>query len=118
MKCSECGQQVGQADAFCGWCGTAAPSSAPNFAGGIVLDRSPTASASADSRLLQEFRQVAPPSANSAPRPMFRLAHDETVLKTYKTVQLRTGLFKRKRGPAGSAWGCCCSASFSGSPRS
>ena len=29
---------------------------------------------------------------------MFRLAHDETVLKTYETVQLRTGLFKRKRG--------------------
>lgn len=103
MKCSGCGQQVDQSDSFCGYCGTAAPpsagNSAANSAAGIVLERSPAASAPADSRPLEEFRQVAPPSANSAPRaPMFRLAQDESILKTYETVQLRTGLFKRKRG--------------------
>lgn len=102
MKCSECGQQVDRSDSFCGYCGTAAPSSAgnsaANSAGGIVLERSPAASTPADFPPLEEFRQVAPPSANSAPRPMFRLAQDESILKTYETVQLRTGLFKRKRG--------------------
>jgi hypothetical protein len=102
MKCTKCGQQVDQADAFCGHCGTAAAPAAGkpavNPGGGIVLERSPVANGPADSRPLAEFRQVAPPSADSAPRPMFRLAQDESVLKTYETVQLRTGLFKRKRG--------------------
>jgi hypothetical protein len=99
MNCTKCKQQVDPADTFCGYCGTPVTPSAGNSSGGIVLERSPAVSTPADSPPLEEFRQVAPPSARSAPRPpMFRLAQDESILKTYETVQLRTGLFKRKRG--------------------
>lgn len=102
MKCTKCGQQVDPSDAFCGYCGT--PAEAESSHGGIVLERSPAADIPAaripaPPRPLEAFQQVVPPSAPAGPRPPnFRLAHDETVLKTYETVQLRTGLFKRKRG--------------------
>jgi hypothetical protein len=107
MKCTKCGQQVDRSDAFCGYCGT--PAEAESSNGGIVLERSPMTGSPAAGvpvtaipagrQPLQAFQQVVPPSAGGGPRPpMFRLAHDETVLKTYETVQLRTGLFKRKRG--------------------
>jgi zinc-ribbon domain len=102
MKCTKCGQQVDPADTFCGHCGapakapTKVPAQAPG--GGIFLERSPAADLP-DPEQVEAFKQVAPPAAEPGPRPpMFRLAYDETVLKTYETVQLRTGLFKRKRG--------------------
>lgn len=100
MTCAKCGQQVDQADSFCGYCGAPAAAPAGNSAGGIVLERSPVAPPPpAGPGQLGAFRQVAPPSAARDSQPaMFRLAYDESVLKTYKTVQLRTGPFKRKRG--------------------
>ena len=99
MTCTKCGQQVDPADSFCGYCGTPAGPSAKASDGGIVLERSPAAGPPADSRPVEAFQQVAPPSAQPGFRPpMFRLAYEETVLKTYETVQLRTGLFKTKRG--------------------
>jgi hypothetical protein len=39
-----------------------------------------------------------PPPQLAASQPRFRLAQDETILKTYEAVQLRTPWFKRKRG--------------------
>ena len=111
MKCTKCGQQVDPSDSFCGYCGT--PAQAETSAGGIVSSaarRQATRRQATRQRAsrrphpaglppAEAFQQVVPPSAAAVPRPpMFRLAHDETVLKTYETVQLRTGLFKRKRG--------------------
>lgn len=100
MTCAKCGQQIEQSDSFCGYCGTRAESSAGASAGGIVIERSPAApTPPMDPGQLEAFRQAAPPSeARDSQLAMFRLAHDETILKTYKTVQLRTGPFKRKRG--------------------
>ena len=95
MTCAKCGQQVDPSDSYCSYCGASAEASA----GGIVLERSPGAGIPADPRPVEAFQQVAPPPAQPGFRPpMFRLAYDETVLKTYETVQLRTGLFKTKRG--------------------
>lgn len=101
MKCTRCGQQVDPAvDTFCGHCGarTAAPAEAADD--GIFLERSPAAGPPpADPGHLEAFQQVAPPAPPPVTRaPMFRLAFEESILKTYETVQLRTGLFKRKRG--------------------
>lgn len=111
MKCRQCGEQVAPSDSFCGYCGTSAEAPAENSAGGIVLEHRPaadipaaasvraTGSVPAEPEPAMAFRQVAPPSGPARQRPpMFRLAQDEAILKTYETVQLRTGLFKRKRG--------------------
>ena len=100
MKCMKCGQQVDPADTFCGYCGARAAAPVAASDGGIVLERSPAAGPPlADPGHLESFRQVAPPSAPRGYQPpMFRLAHEESILMRYKTVQLRTGLFKRKRG--------------------
>lgn len=112
MFCGECGQRVpGGSDVPAGsavpepvvdvprapaWPGGG---SAETSAGGIVFERNPGSGIPADPRPVEAFQQAAPPSARPSAQPlMFRLAFDENLLKTYETVQLRTGLFKRKRG--------------------
>lgn len=104
MNCRQCGEQVDPSDSFCGYCGASAEAPAQASGGGIVLEHRPAADIPAGSvpagpEPAVAFRQVVPPSGPAGPRPpMFRLAHDEAILKTYETVQLRTGLFKKKRG--------------------
>jgi hypothetical protein len=101
MKCTRCGQQVDPAvDTFCGHCGLRTAEPAQGADDGIVLERSPAASPPPTAPgHLEVFQQVAPPGPSQVPRaPMFRLAYEESILKEYETVLLRTGLFKRKRG--------------------
>lgn len=99
MKCRQCGEQVNLSDSFCGYCGTPAEAPAEASGGGIFLEHRPASGGPAEPPPVEAFRQVAPPSGRPGTRPpMFRLAQDEAILKTYETVQLRTGLFKRKRG--------------------
>jgi hypothetical protein len=101
MKCTRCGQPVDPAvDIFCGNCGARAAAPAEPADDGIVLGRRPAAGPPpAEQGHLQALQQVAQPAPRPASQaPMFRLAFEESILKTYEMVQLRTGLFKRKRG--------------------
>ena len=118
MTCTNCGQQLDPSDSFCDNCGTPVPATA----GGILLERSQPADTPAAAPRMESlqypppaaepgygqfpppaaeptFSQLAPPPPQLVPsQPRFRLAQDETILKTYEAVQLRTPWFKRKRG--------------------
>ena len=118
MTCTNCGQQLNPSDSFCDNCGTPVPTAA----GGILLERSqpadtPAAVPRGESpqflppaaepgygqfprpAAAPTFSQLPPPPPPLVPgQPKFRLALDETILKTYEAVQLRTPWFKRKRG--------------------
>ena len=120
MTCTNCGQQLDPSDSFCdNRCGTPVPATA---AGGILLERSQPADMPAAAPRMESLQftppaaepgygQFPPPAAEStvsqlpppppqlaASQPRFRLAQDETILKTYEAVQLRIPWFKRKRG--------------------
>ncbi|HEX3513425.1 MAG TPA: zinc-ribbon domain-containing protein [Trebonia sp.] len=118
MTCTNCGQQLNPSDSFCDNCGTPVPA----VAGGILLERSQPADTPAVAPRRESlqfppptaepgygqfpppaaeptFSQLSPPPPQRiASEPRFRLAQDETILKTYEAVQLRTMWFKRKRG--------------------
>jgi hypothetical protein len=121
MSCLNCGQPMTASDAFCGKCGAPAPAQASE----VVLERStaeqdvlivtgPVAE-SVDPASLAAPVMGAPAAvmpvmtgmtgmtepataARPATAPRFRLAMDETILKTYEAVQLTPGLLRRKRG--------------------
>jgi hypothetical protein len=94
MTCPKCNSPLTPNASFCGRCGTSVKDVA---AGGIVIEPDPP-------QAVQRTAPVGPPVATTsfgaqrAGQPRFRLAADETVLKAYEAVQLRTGLFRRKRG--------------------
>jgi hypothetical protein len=120
MTCTNCGQQLDPSDSFCDNCGTPVPAAAA--AGGILLERSQPADTPAAAPRRESlqflppaaepgygqfppqaaaptFSQLPPPPQQRVPsEPRFRLAQDETILKIYEAVQLRTMWLKRKRG--------------------
>jgi hypothetical protein len=113
MSCTNCGQPMTAADAFCGKCGAPAPAQTS----GIVLERTTeqdvliaTGPVAESVDLMSPGAAVmgapaavipvvtAPAAALPASAPRFRLAMDEAILKTYEAVQLTPGLLRRKRG--------------------
>jgi hypothetical protein len=98
--CPRCGRQVSASNSFCEYCGGAlAPSP-----GGVVFERGtgaaePLGAAAQLAAPITQYDQFPmPAAADAAGRPPFRLAFDETILKTYEAVVLRTPIFKRIRG--------------------
>jgi hypothetical protein len=108
MNCPNCGEPASPADTFCGSCGRSLASSP----GGVVLDREmeqPVPTSAGQIPNVSQFpppagqtvsiSQFQPPVVQDDPGQIpFRLAYDETVLKKYEAIVVRTPIFKRKRG--------------------
>lgn len=94
-NCPNCEQSITSAsDDFCVHCGASLRSSST----GVVLERE-TPPADEFAEPLPQYSQLPPTVVQQDPRQApFRLAYDETILKTYEAVVVRTLIFKRIRG--------------------